>query len=139
MSPVRANLRCAHKYTAVAKIFYCNSIKLRTWEDASDECCARGGHLATFLDQDFVEEFQKCTFKRTSKFWLVYIRQFSVIIEVDDYWIGALSVVPGTYKTVWCVPGENDVSDDKSPLDSMVQNFKFLKPAGSLHFTVSCQ
>ena len=24
----------------------------RTWQEAADECCARGGYLASFLDQD---------------------------------------------------------------------------------------
>lgn len=31
---------------------------MRTWESASDECCARGGQLATFLDQDLLLELR---------------------------------------------------------------------------------
>jgi hypothetical protein len=92
----------------------------RTWQGAVDECCARGGYLATFLDPDFDELIKKAANKTSPTIGEVTPAPSVVYQDADisNVWVGAVDS-NSEGNIVWCLPGGGNLSI-KSPLSSEV-------------------
>jgi hypothetical protein len=94
---------------------------LRTWIEASDDCCARGGHLVTLLlIKSFLEVVDSVIRKGIPCQYYALCHHIQIRIFVKskgNFWVGAMNTL-GTTDAVWCVPGENNVST-KSPLSGV--------------------
>jgi hypothetical protein len=99
-------------------------VQQRTWQEAEDECCLRGGYLATFLDP-FSDVLIIKYAAEQSKTMIEFYTSLIYIIRYRGYfpqqvWVGGMYSA-SEENIVWCEPGGGNVSY-KSPLSRKVLN-----------------
>jgi hypothetical protein len=93
-------------------------VQQRTWQEAVDECCLRGGYLATFLDpyfDDLIINYAASQSKTMVDFYtsLIY-HLISRLLSTQQVWVGATDSA-SEKNIIWCEPGGGNVSIN-SPL-----------------------
>lgn len=123
---VQMNRKYTSKFSPLHNYWLICDVQLRTWKGASDDCCARGGHLITFPDTDIQDLVMKRIGKKETK--ILFYFSISTLCpgkEPNTFWVGAIKSPnsAGISEPMWCFPGENDAVSYKSPFTAVVYYF----------------